>query len=374
MSASTPRTLGDAGSHRAKGASSGHAAAEGRPIRHEYEYRCLDLAELERFNDLYNVCYGSDRPIDDARWLYAENPHGPAVIFAAFDRLGALVGVRPAIPFRQTWGGRERTAYEFADALVHPEHRRRGIFSRLVRQACAWAAQQNYTLYSIPNENSLSVYRKFPELEVIDGSMTRARPLAWVRYFAHQLGGLDARSVSGRIPAHPPRALRRGDLQLRMVDGFESDFDDIHAELERRVACFTIRRRDFLQWRYISSPVRRYHVALVEEHDHILGYVVLRMLGPVAQLVDVFLWPDPKLARRVLGLAAQWARSLGAIGIHFNTSRGNLYHRAAARCGYWVKKRSGSLVIDRASAREMVSARGLAAADLYLVMGDFDFM
>ena len=370
MSASTPETLSRSEAAQAAVALKPAAAT----MQHPYDYRRLELSALAEFNDLYNTCYGCERPLDDARWLYADNPTGPAVIFAAFDRLGGLVGVRPAIPFRQTWGGRERTAYEFADALVHPEHRRRGIFSRLVRQACEWAAEHGHTLYSIPNEHSLSVYRKFPELEIVDGSLTRAKPLSWLRYFGYQLGWAQVSSAAAPGHAQAADSIGSGAVRLRVVDRFETDFDDVHAELAKRVACFTVRTRPYLQWRYFDAPVRRYHVALLEEHGRACGYVVLRMLGPVAQLVDVFVRPDARLARRALSLAAKWARSLGAIGVHFNTSRDNLYHRAAARCGYWVKKRSGSLVIDRASARQIAPAGTLAARDLYLVMGDFDFM
>jgi GNAT superfamily N-acetyltransferase len=343
-------------------------------VSYPYEYRRLDMAELPLLNDLYNACYRSERPLAEAAWLYAQNPNGPAVIYAAFDERGRLAGMRPAIPFRLSWRGRERMAYEFADALVDPAHRNRGIFSRLVKLTCGWAEQEGHTLYSIPNENSLPVYRRSPGLTVVEGSETRAKPLSWPRYLAHRLGWPGA----GPIPAPGGSAalavICDGDVRLRPIERFESDFEDVHAEIQERVASFTLRRRDFLQWRYFGSPVRQYRAALVEERGQARGYVAMRMISRVAHLVDVFVRPDARLARRALRLAGEWAKAMGAVGIHFNASEGNVFHAAAARSGYWLKKRSGSIVIDRESARLLAPDRALATRDLYFVMGDFDFM
>src|SRR5688572_30311689 len=91
-----------------------------------YLYRRLAPGELPRLNDLYNAYYRSHRPLEEAQWLYCANPHGNALIYAAFDQSGELAGMRPAIPYRLYWRGEERSAYEFADALVAVRHRNRG--------------------------------------------------------------------------------------------------------------------------------------------------------------------------------------------------------------------------------------------------------
>ena len=90
-----------------------------------YSFRRLATSELPLLNALYNTCYRSDRPLEEAVWLYEKNPNGRAVVFAAFADDGELAGVRPAIPWRLVWRGQERSAYEFADALVAPRHRNR---------------------------------------------------------------------------------------------------------------------------------------------------------------------------------------------------------------------------------------------------------
>jgi GNAT superfamily N-acetyltransferase len=339
-----------------------------------YSFRCLAAAELPLFNDLYNACHGAGRPLEEARWLYGGNPNGEALVMAAFDQRGELAGVRPAIPWRLSWGGEERTAYEFADALVAPAHRNRGLFSHLVELICELAEREDFTLFSIPNQRSLPVYRRTPQLQVLGCSETRARPISWVRYLG-SLAGLDGRD-SPRVPAgawDTPRA--EGEVLLRPVERFDSDFEPVHAAFAGQAASFTLRRREFLQWRYFGSPLRRYRVALIEERGQVRGYLVIRLIGRVAHVIDLFVAPDAELARRALRLATAWATGVGAIALQFNSSQDNFFQRAAARCGFRLRKRSGSLVLDRNSVRRLAARRGgrLEPRDLYFVMGDFDF-
>jgi GNAT superfamily N-acetyltransferase len=347
------------------------AAAPAAPTV-RFHYRRLDVAELALVNDLYNSYYPEQRPLDEAKWFYERNPNGPAVIYAAFDDDGRLAGMRPSIPYRVWWRGQERTAFEFADALVDPRHQGRGIFSRLVRTTCEWAVQAGHPVFSLPNANSLAVYQRNASLKIMGDSVTVAKPLAWVAYARYLLN----RSRDGTTPLlPPPPSVDEGTLSLRAVDGFDSDFEPVHEELKRKGLSFTLRTRQFLQWRYFGSPVRRYHAALLVESGAVRGYLVLRTLGAIAHIVDFFAPLDERLARSGFRLAAKWAQSMGAIGIHFSCAGHGFYTAAAAKAGYRLKKRPRRLVVNRAATLLPGGATdgALALEDLYLVMGDFDF-
>lgn len=341
-----------------------------------FEYRRLDMAELPLLNDLYNAYYGADRPLEEAVWLYASNPCGTGVIFAAFDSTGRLVGMRPTIPFRLWWGGEERMGYELADALVDPRHQGKGIFSRLVRMTCDWAEQEGHVVFTLPNENSLAVYGRNPSMHVLGQSHTRAKPLSWIAYLRHQLKRRRERASRASYPVAPHALVSEGELSLRPIDRFECDFADVRAELQARLSGFTLRTPDFLQWRYFGSPIRKYHVSLVEERRRVRGYVVLRMVAGIAHIVDVFLPPDAGLARRVFRLAARSARRMGAIGVHLNTAGDELFLSAAASSGFWLKKASCPLVVDSASARRLAlfKQRPASLGDVHFATGDFDFL
>ncbi|MEW6301896.1 MAG: GNAT family N-acetyltransferase [Verrucomicrobiota bacterium] len=342
-----------------------------------YSYRWLTMSELPLLNDLYNACLRCDRPMEEAEWLY-RNPCGAAMIMAAFDAGGELAGVRPAIPWKLSWQGEERTAYEFCDALVDPRHRNRGIFTRLVGLICEWAARNDFTLFTIPNSRSLSVYERTGLLQVIGNCETLVQPISWpcyARYIGHRLG---LNSYEGPPLSDNPHEepVADGDILLTPVSRFRSDFVRIHSELAKTVGAFTRRRAQFLQWRYFGSPVRHYHVALIKRRGRVRGYLAIRMVDGIAHVLDVFIKPDMELACGTFRALNAWVRQMNAIAIHFTASQDNFYHRAAQHAGFWLKKTSGSLLLDSRSARRFASQRngGLEMRDFYFVMGDFDFI
>jgi GNAT superfamily N-acetyltransferase len=248
---------------------------------------------------------------------------------AAFDG-SELVGVRPALPWRLMWGERERVAYEFAEGMVAPAHRNRGIFTRLVEQICEDAELNDYTLFTSANDNSLPIYRRSTALRVVGVCETRVRPVSWHLYLGHWFG-LNGRT-GAVLPEPSQNPVSEGDVRLVSVSRFASDFEETHAELARVAASFTLRRTPFLEWRYFGSPVRRYHVALVEHRSRCRGYLVIRMIDRVAHLVDVFLSPDHDLAWKALHLVVARARQMGAIAVQ-RRALGRPQWRPAARSG-----------------------------------------
>lgn len=347
------------------------AVAAARPGG-SYSYRRLTMSELPALNALYNRCHGTDRPLAEAEWLFRDNPNGEAVIMAAFDDAGTLVGVRPALPWRIVCHGKTRQAYEFADGMVDPQHRNRGIFTRLVKQVAAFAERGDAALFTLPNGNSLPVYRRLPVLSLAGTCETRVKVIAWMRYLAYRLG---AGSKLREQTMTTARDVARSGVRLRPVERFDCDLASVRDEWAKRIAVFTRRDNAFLEWRYFGSPLRRYAVAVVESRGQVRGYIVLRIINGVAHVMDIFMALDRRLASLAVGLMIEWAAALGAIAVHLNASRGNFFHDIAADCGFWLRKTSGTLVMDRRSTELLGAAQpgGLDMADLYFVMGDFDF-
>ncbi len=347
-------------------------APTARPPR--YIFRPLVLAELPLANDLYNRCYGANRPFAEAEWLYTHHPYGAPLIVSAFDARNELAGVLPAMAHRFVWGAREEVAYQLIDAVVAPEHRNRGIFGHLVSLICETAEKQNFAVFAFPNDQSMSVYRKTGLLQSIGTCEAQLKVLSWPAYLRHRLG---RRAHRATVPAFPgaPAALRQGDISLVPIDRFPCDFEELHAEMGQRVTSFTMRRRDFLNWRYFESPERHYHVALVERADHIVGYVALRIADRIAQVMDVFVTPEPRMTRTSVRLLTRWAKRLDAIAIFFNASKRNISQPAFTRNGFLLRKKGGEITMDPRSVRKLAALKGQAVEprDFYFVMGDGDF-
>jgi GNAT superfamily N-acetyltransferase len=331
------------------------------------------MAELALVNDLYNRCYRADRPLAEAEWLYKGNPYGEGVIFGAFDGHDRLVGVRPTIAWKFVWSGHEKLAYQFTDAIVAPEHRGQGIFTRLVKDMCEWADEYDVGLYSFPNQNSLPIYLKSGRLEYAVRCRAQVKILSWPRYLRYRVGRRRAAAEPEPTVTVDEAAVGERETFLTPIGRFESDFEDVHADLGS-IAAFTLRRKEFLNWRYFEAPARRYHVALVQQAGQPHGFVAARMIHDVMHVLDVFVRPATRLVERMPRLLTRWARQLGATAIYFDASRGNLFQRAFHRNGFLLTRKTGGVVLDRRSLSELASSRDRStdAGDVYLVRGDSD--
>jgi len=337
-----------------------------------YTIRRLATHELPLANDLYNRCHQTDRSLAEAEWLYRSNPYGEGIIFGAFDSQDHLVGVRPTIPWRFLWGGQERQAYQFTDAVVAPEQRGNGIFSRLVRDMCALAAERGLSLFSFPNSNSLPIYQRLGLLERVAGCRALVKVLAWRKYIQYRLGrGVGA--APHQVSATGWR-VTEGGQSLLPIGRFESDFEEIHAELGRVVTIFTLRRKEFLNWRYFEHPEQRYLAAIVQIGNQTQGYVVVRMIHQVAHVIDVFVRPTPTVVQAVPRLLTRWARQMNAIAVYFDASKGNVFERAFRRDGFLLRRTTGDIVLDTRSVSHPAVTRygSRDGGEFYFAMGDSD--
>jgi len=312
--------------------------------------------------------------MSEAEWLSKDHPYGEAIILGGFAPHDQLAGVLPSIAHRFVWDGREELGYQLIDAVTAPEHRGRGLFGRLVELICGMAEEQNFCVFAFPNEQSLSVYRKTGVLESLGAWDTWAKVFAWPAYVRYKLGR-DCRESAEPTSTDDAATLRDGDVFLIPVRRFESDLEEIHAKVGTIVTSFTLRRREFLNWRYFGSPHRHYAAALIRRADRTEGYVVVRVINRIAHVMDVFVTPDGRTARTAVRLLTRWAKQMGAIAIYFSASGDNFIRRAFSENGFLLKKGGGEIVLDPRSARRLalLHQRPVASEDFYFVMGDGDF-
>ncbi len=353
-----------------------------RPELSRYTFRRLASTELPLVNDLYNKVYHSNRSQAQAEWLYQRNPYGAAIIFGAFDSSGQLAGMRPAIASRLFWRGQQKPSYQFIDALVAPEHRNKGIFTHLVNLMCTLTQENGVATYSFSNGASASAYRKTALLSFLGWCETYVKVLSWRRYLGYQLRrklGSNGRGADLHIQEASPTELdgdvSDGDMRLSPISRFDSDYEDVHDALGRIVPSFTLRRKEFLNWRFFGSAERQYRVAVIQQSGRTRGYVAVRMIGPIAHLVDLFIVPDVWADSRAPRLVSQWVTEMGAIALHFNASEGNFFQGAfPLKVPVPRGAKTPNIFVDSNSVRYLAVLQGrrVKLSDFYFVTGDRD--
>ena len=183
-------------------------------------------------------------------WKFERNPRGPGRIWVGDDD-GRIAGCYIWNPVQVRWGGTTVLGAQSVDAAVHPDYRRRGLFTDLARTAMEDGASRELSfVYAFPVE---AAFRG----QVRVGFESRLTVSSVHRPLLVGQGGRAGSTVSpsGRPRASTPDSTpspRAGDSELTVA-----------------------RDAGYLQWRFCEHPTRSYETLVCEREGEIRGYCVV---------------------------------------------------------------------------------------------------
>jgi GNAT superfamily N-acetyltransferase len=127
----------------------------------EYTVEPFDATDVDEFLDLHGRIFDPDHGRDWFRWKYADNPYVDHLPILVAKHDGDLVGARPFFALDVFVDGQRHLALQPGDTMVHPDHRRQGLFTRMTE-----AAIERYTdgepsfFFNFPNSQSGPGYLK----------------------------------------------------------------------------------------------------------------------------------------------------------------------------------------------------------------------
>ena len=166
-------------------------------------------------------------------WKYENNPYveEPAVFVAEHD--GEVVGARPYLAYRMRAGDDSHLALQTGDTMVHPDHRRQGVFTRMTAASFeAYADGEPSFTFSVPNAISRPGYLRLG-VEVT-GELT-------TRYRVQNPAAFAGRGRLARLASPPVRAATA--LLDRLYDAPPEVTVVRHAELPAGTLAALYRRR-----------------------------------------------------------------------------------------------------------------------------------
>ncbi|SDK89433.1 GNAT family N-acetyltransferase [Natronorubrum texcoconense] len=120
-----------------------------------YTVRSFESSDRDALLSLYETVFEKERGADWFRWKYAENPYADHVPIVVADAGGELVGCRAFFALEMRVGDDRPIAFQPCDTMVHPEHRDRGLFSRMNEYALERYADGPPSLcFNFPNESA----------------------------------------------------------------------------------------------------------------------------------------------------------------------------------------------------------------------------
>ena len=233
--------------------------------------------DLEPMFELFASYFTSDDRLLTAaytRWLYAENPFGPARMVRVTEG-ERWVGFMAMIPVELARRGQRLRTYYVVNVLVHPQFHGKHLFGRMITAAKALVTAEGAALMGHPNDMALKSWQRahMHFHEPLRPSL--ALPVPW------------GRSVSASTVK-----------EVGQLDASASVLTDIAAQSQSWCVAAT---PEYLDWRYLRHPSNTYGVQALAARGAPAGVQITKRVRPgVRLLVDQFV--QAQQTRAAIGL------------------------------------------------------------------------
>jgi hypothetical protein len=224
---------------------------------------------------LLDLPFSHDVALAHWRWKLMHWPsQAPNVWLATV--AGRAVFHYGGIPLRYSVNGSIAAVMISVDAITAPEFRRRGLLTRGTSRAFAeWKAQGVAFTLGLPNERwgSRTAAAGWRDLFALQWLVRPLRPEVLA---ARRLGmpwprrGTIITKLWRRLPRN--RLRKHGDIELRRVTRAEGCFDRLWDRCRPDAKFSAVRDSAWVQWRFLSSPTRKYDVVLAQRGREAAGY------------------------------------------------------------------------------------------------------
>lgn len=226
-----------------------------------YGVRLGGPADRDRFLALYEDVWGRSRSDAWFEWRFEATPYSSAVEMVVAERDGALVGAELLLPMPLSVGSERVVARQPVDWIVHPDHRRQGVFTRMTELLLTTYGDRTDLLFNFPTDALL------PGLEKFDWSTVSRQS---TRYRIHSLRAVTGDSSTIDSPAVNliegvgEQAIRAGlgavdrltatptDATVERVDGPATDAITSVYDETRPQGVHVPRERAFVDWRFAN--------------------------------------------------------------------------------------------------------------------------
>lgn len=126
-----------------------------------YTIRLYEPGDKAAFLELFETVFGGGSG-EWFRWKYLQNPYVAHVPMYVAEADGELVGARPYMAFRLRAGSETPLGLQTGDTMVHPDHQRNGLFTRMTQQSFDYYGdlEEQVLTFSVPNALSRPGYVK----------------------------------------------------------------------------------------------------------------------------------------------------------------------------------------------------------------------
>ena len=247
-----------------------------------YELRWFEKNDLNAFLNTFELVFNVPLSKEYFKWKYAQNPlveDDPLIVVVEEIDTGAAVGFRGCVPTRLRMSEDVVKAMYFADVMVHPDHRRRGLNSKMIDFALSAFQDTSFRLYyNFPRTLTHlgNIKRGFRKVSPVTDSLLVNNPgkLSGIVFEGWLLSSLAP-------PAYRLYSFFRGrprgsDLKVSLTPGTLRDIEDLYYSWSQSEAkIHTVRDTEYLTWRFEKMPLVESEYWMVNLKEKPAGYFIV---------------------------------------------------------------------------------------------------
>lgn len=347
-----------------------------------WKVRDGNKTDMEGILSLRGVVFGEEEKDKlDPRfwwWEFIEAPDGKGLIYIVEDQ-NKIIGHFADIPRRFSVEGEVVLGTLSLDLMVHPDYWRRGIFAAMGRYGAEKVKQKNglfLTAFPIRVETILGLkkigWKGVAELPVL------VYPIRFIgivsRYFRFPplsllVGG--AARVFYLLLCRSKRRKRIEGTGIEEMGLLDDQFDGFWQKALSLYSVMGIRDRNYLTWRYLQHPTRKYTIYRAKKSGEMKGYIVLRKVELLnfnsAVIVDLLALDEVTLVALV-EKGIQHSRQEGVDLLGFMVPKVHPYYKILRGIGFLPSLKTFLFMIYPHSGREIF----LSPEEWYVNWGDTD--
>ena len=269
--------------------------------RSSYEVDRFRAGDRPEFLSLYETVFGRRRSPEWFRWKYESNPVVDGVPIVVARHGDGVVGCRSFLPLSVAVDGEHHVAFQPCDTMVHPDHRRRGLFTRMnERSIDRYADGPPAFFFNFPNANSkpgnLSMgWRPVARLPMYYRPQNATNAMgSWLEAHTSTDAGLSL-GVADTAADSSPLARAHGAVDRWLVGSSDASVDrydrpesaPLETVYHRAIpdGVHAVRDEAFYRWRF-ANPVHEYEVYVANRRGEPVAAAVVSPVDDHLRLVD----------------------------------------------------------------------------------------
>lgn len=316
------------------------------------------------------------RQADEVRfdWLYCKNPFGKARVWVVCDsETGEIIGLSAAFPRQVTSAGKNAPGYVLGDFCIHPDYRSLGPALALQRTTLEELSNEDSGfVFDFPSNSMLAIYKRL-RIQTSTAMIRYGKPLRADRQIQRRIPNqLAARGLAAAANI----ALRVQDAGMKLSSSWViaeetklcgEEFTKAAQQWSARSDICPVRTADYLNWRFLKHPQRRYHLLTARKGAELCGFLIYHLEGEDAVIVDL-LGETESALKALLVEAIEIARShrVHTLSAPFLPSQGGT--NLLEDCGFEPRESSPVILLNLPWSTE--SRENCDANRWYLTHGD----